>query len=58
MVIDADADPATHGPGPVVEWPIPVEIPARVLADLAGDADVTAVVVRHGVVLPGPRRVN
>ncbi len=36
VVIDADADPATDGPGPVAEWPIPVEIPARVLADLAG----------------------
>ncbi len=39
VVIDADADPATDGPGPVAEWPIPVEIPARVLADLAGTAD-------------------
>ena len=58
VVIDADADPATHGPGPVVEWPIPVEIPARVLADLAGDADVTAVVVRHGVVLYAPGELN
>ena len=58
VVIDADADPATHGPGPVVEWPIPVEIPARVLADLAGDADVAAVVVRHGVVLHAPGELN
>lgn len=36
-VIDADA----AGPAPMVEWPIPVEVPARVLADLAGTADIT-----------------
>ena len=48
VVIDADA---TDRAGPVAEWPIPVEIPARVLADLAGDGDVHAVVVRNGVVL-------
>lgn len=37
-----------------VDWSIPVEIPARVLADLAGTADVTAVVVCNGVVLHAP----
>ena len=58
VVIDADADPTTHGPGPVAEWPIPVEIPARVLAELAGDADMTAVVVRNGVVLYAPGELN
>ena len=58
VVVDADADPATCGPGPVAEWPIPVEIPARVLAELAGDADVHAVVVRNGVVLYAPGELN
>ncbi len=58
VVIDADADPATHGPGPVAEWPIPVEIPARVLAELAGDVDAHAVVVRNGVVLYAPGELN
>jgi hypothetical protein len=58
VVIDADADPTTHGAGPVAEWPIPVEIPARVLAQLAGDADTTAVVVRNGVVLYAPGELN
>jgi hypothetical protein len=52
-VIDADA-PA----GAVVEWSIPVEIPTRVLADLAGEADVHAVVVRNGVVLYAPGEVD
>jgi hypothetical protein len=37
-----------------IDWSIPVEIPARVLADLAGSADVTAVVVCNGVVLHAP----
>jgi hypothetical protein len=58
VVIDADADPAMFGPGPVGEWSIPVEIPARVLAELAGTADVSAVVVRNGVVLYAPGEVN
>ena len=39
---------------PRVDWSIPVEIPARILADLAGSADVTAVVVCNGVVLHAP----
>ncbi|HSL74912.1 MAG TPA: DUF222 domain-containing protein [Ilumatobacteraceae bacterium] len=54
-VIDADAPGAT---GPVVEWSLPVEIPARVLADLAGEADVHAVVVRNGVVLYAPGELD
>jgi hypothetical protein len=53
-VIDADAP----GAGPVVEWSIPVEIPARVLAELAGDADVSAVVARNGVVLYAPGELD
>jgi hypothetical protein len=37
-----------------VDWSIPVEIPMRVLAELAGESDVTAVVVCNGVVLHAP----
>ncbi len=55
VVIDADATGQT---GPVGEFSIPVEIPARVLATLAGDADVHAVVVRNGVVLHAPGELN
>jgi len=51
VVIDADADCSSV---PLVEWPIPVEIPERVLVELAGEADVCAVVVRNGVVLHAP----
>jgi len=54
-VIDADAP--GHA-GPVVEFAIPVEIPARILATLAGTADVHAVVVRNGVVLHAPGEMN
>jgi hypothetical protein len=54
-VIDADAPGCD---GPVAEFSIPVEIPARVLATLAGDADTHAVVVRNGVVLYAPGELN
>jgi len=52
-VIDADAACST---GPIVEWPIPVEIPARVIAELVddGEVDVVGVVVRNGVILYAP----
>ncbi len=53
-VIDADAP----GHGPVVEFSIPVEIPARILATLAGDADIHTVVVRNGIVLYAPGELN
>jgi hypothetical protein len=55
VVVDADA---VGQPGPVAEFAIPVEVPARVLAQLAGDADVSAVVVRNGVVLYAPGELN
>lgn len=51
VVIDADAPGAD---GPVADWSLPVEIPARVLVELAPGADVHAVVVRNGVVLHAP----
>jgi hypothetical protein len=55
VVIDADA-PGYDGP--VAEFSIPIEIPARVLATLAGDADTHAVVVRNGVVLYAPGELD
>ena len=54
-VIDADAPGHT---GLAAEFSIPVEIPAQVLATLAGDADVHAVVVRNGVVLYAPGQLD
>ncbi len=57
VVIDADAPGA---PGPHAEWPIPVDIPARVLAELAGSGhvDVVGVVVRNGVIVHAPGELN
>jgi hypothetical protein len=55
VVIDADTPAAT---GPQVEFSIPVEVPWRVLAELADEADVHTVVVRNGVVLHAPGNLN
>ena len=49
---------AEYGPGPIAEWSIPVDIPVRILSELAGDADVHAVVVRNGVILHAPGELN
>ena len=54
-VIDADAPDQT---GPVAEFAIAVEIPARILAELAGDADTHAIIVRNGVVLHAPGQLD
>ncbi len=53
-----DADDAADPTGPRTEFSIPVEVPWRVLAELAGDADVHTVVVRNGVVLHAPGNLN
>ena len=55
-VIDADAP--VHGDGPIVDWPIPIEVPGRVLAELVSDGDLTGVVVRNGVVLHAPGQLD
>jgi hypothetical protein len=55
VVIDADA-PGYDGP--IAEFSIPIEIPTRVLAALAGDTDTHAVVVRNGVVLYAPGQLD
>jgi hypothetical protein len=46
------------GGGPQVTWPIPIEVPARVLAEMVADADVHTVVVRAGVVLHAPGNLD
>ena len=48
---DADGQPR-------VDWGFPVEVPMRVLADLAGDANVSTIVVRNGVVLHAPGQLD
>lgn len=49
--------PAESG-GIRVDWPIPIEVPARVLADMVENADVHVVVVRNGVVLHAPGNLD
>ncbi|WP_420453155.1 HNH endonuclease [Ilumatobacter sp.] len=44
--------------GPRVTWPIPIEVPTPVLAQMIEDADTTTVVVRDGVVLHAPGRLD
>jgi hypothetical protein len=55
VVIDADAQ---GEPGPAAQLSIPVEPPTRVLAELVGQADASAVVVRNGVVLHAPGELD
>lgn len=55
-VIDADAP--VQGDSPLVDWPIPIEVPGRILAELAADRDVAGVVVRNGVVLYAPGQLD
>jgi len=50
-VVVIDASQADGAGGPHVDWGIPVEVPTRVLAEMCDEGDVTAVVVRNGVVI-------
>lgn len=57
-VVVVDADQPDGSGGACAEWPIHVEVPWRVLAELADTADVHAVVVRNGVVLHAPGELD
>ncbi len=54
FVVVIDASQPDGAGGPLVDWGIPVEVPGRVLAEMCGDGDVYAVLVRNGVVLHAP----
>lgn len=60
VVIDATHDNGAGGP--LVDWGIPVEVPIEVLADLVGDVesdiDPDIVVVRNGIVLHAPGKLD
>ena len=58
FVVVVDATDADGAGGPTVDWGIPVEVPGRVVAELSGTADVHAVVVRNGVVIHAPGRLD
>lgn len=53
-VVVVDASQPDGAGGPQVDWGIPVDVPGRVLAELSGAGDVTALVVRNGVVIHAP----
>ncbi len=57
-VVVVDSSQPDGAGGPAVDWGIPVDIPQRVLAELMGDGSVEAVVVRNGVVLHAPGRLD
>lgn len=57
-VVVVDTGESDGAGGPVVDWGIPVEIPHHVLADLLGERDPHVVVVRNGIVLHAPGRLD
>lgn len=57
-VIDATEPVEAGVDGPRVEWPIPVEVPGHVLAEMVIDADVETVIVRNGLVVHAPGRLE
>lgn len=58
LLVVLDTTNTTGSGDPVVDWGIPIEVPARVLATLAGDTNPDVVVVRNGVVLYAPGNLN
>ena len=57
-VVVVDSSHSDGADGPTVDWGIPVEVPHRVLAELIGEGDVHAVVVRNGVVIHAPGQLD
>jgi hypothetical protein len=55
----AELDPGELSPSQV-RWPIPVEVPTRVIAELMGapDSDVVGIVVCNGIVLHAPGTID
>jgi hypothetical protein len=59
VVLDArTGTPDANGGVPVVDWGIPVELPARTLEELFKRADAHPVIVANGVVLYTPGEMN
>jgi hypothetical protein len=51
-------DHTTANTSPVIDWGLPIDLPQRVLADLAKTATVHTVVVRNGVIIDAPGELN
>ncbi len=58
IVVVVDHTHPRPGGRPVIDWGLPVELPDRVLADLAKNANTFTVVVRNGVVIDAPGELN
>lgn len=58
FVVVVDTSQPDGAGGSVVDWGIPVEVPGHVLAELTGEGEVHAVVVRNGVVLHAPGELD
>jgi hypothetical protein len=58
IVVVVDHTHSRPDGSPVMDWGLPVELPDRVLADLARTATVSTVVVRNGVVIDAPGELN
>ncbi len=43
---------------PVIDWGLPVDLPRRVLDDLAKTANIYTVVVRNGIIIDAPGQLN
>lgn len=54
FVVVIDSTVGDGAGGPTVDWGIPVEVPARIVAQIADTADVHPIVVRNGVVIHAP----
>jgi hypothetical protein len=59
-VVVIDTSQPDGAGGPMIDWGIPIEVPHRVLTELItdNDSDVHTVVVRNGVVLHAPGRLD
>ena len=57
-VVVIDTTQSDGAGGPTIDWGLPVEIPHRILADLMGEGDVHAIVVRNGVILHAPGNLD
>jgi Domain of unknown function (DUF222)/HNH endonuclease len=57
-VVVVDSSSPDGAGGPAIDFGLPVEVPYRVVAEMAGDGNVHAVVVRNGVVLHAPGELD
>jgi hypothetical protein len=57
-IVVIDATQTNGAGGPVLDWGLPIELPASVLDEVLGRRDPEAVIVANGVVLHAPGRLN